>query len=164
MNKLLLYMLLIVFMASLLALQADEELSMHTFFDAKHALNRATHAAAQQTDPLMLAEGVADLDPDRARSCALQYLRENLRLNEDLTPEPGSFLQAPVEVIALDVIGAEAAFPYVYEQPLYDYSVTLARPGVVMLIRLRYPRMYSVLDPVEWVVKSASELVWQPAE
>lgn len=159
MNKLLFYMLLIVFLVSLLALQADEELSMNSFFDVKHALNRATHAAAQQTDALKLAQGIADLDEDQARITALSYLRDNLRLDDNLAPLPGSFLQAPVEIVALEVIGADESFPYLYEQPLYDYSVTLTRPGVIMLIRLQYPRMYSVMDPVVWVIKSASELV-----
>lgn len=159
MNKLLFYMLLIVFMASLLALQADEELSMHSLFDVKHAVDRATHAAAQQSDPAKLAQGVADLDKDRSRAAALAYLRENLRLDESLAPLPGSFLQAPVELVALDVIGADETFPYRYEQPSYEYSVTLYRPGVVLLIRVRYPRIYGVMDPVTWVVKGASELV-----
>jgi hypothetical protein len=158
-NKLLLYMLLVVFFVSLMALQADEELSMNEFFNVKHALNRATHAAAQQTDGGELSGGIADLDKDKARAVALQYLKANLRLKEDLSPEPGSFLQAPVEIVALDVIGADQSFPYRYEQPSYGYSVTLQHPGVVLLVRLVYPRMYHVLDPVEWVVKSASELV-----
>jgi hypothetical protein len=158
-NKLLFYMLLVVFLASLLALQADEEMAMHSLFDVKHAVNRSTHAAAQQTDPMKLAQGVADLDGVQSRAAALFYLRENLRLDESLSPLPGSFLQAPVEIVALEVIGAEETFPYFYEQPMYDYSVTLTRPGVILIIRLQYPRMYSVMDPVVWLVKSASELV-----
>lgn len=160
MNKLLLYVLLIVFGMSLLALQADEELSMNSLFDAKHALNRATHAAAQAVDQAKLAEGIADLDEAKARETALDYLCANLRLDEDLTPLPGSFLQRPVSILALDVIGADHIFPYVYQQPLYNYTVTLNRPGVVLLARIEYPRMYNVLDPVEWVVKSSSELVY----
>ncbi|WP_438448498.1 hypothetical protein [Gorillibacterium sp. sgz5001074] len=159
MNKLLLYVLLAAFCISLMALQTDEELSMHTFFNVKHALNRATHAGAQQLDAAKLAEGIPDLDPVRARAETLTYLRANLRLDAELAPEPGSFLNAPVEIVALDVIGAGFTFPYVYEQPDYGYSVTLNRPAVVLLVRLRYPRMYNVMAPVEWVVKSASELV-----
>lgn len=159
MNKLLLYALLAVFFMSLLALQADEELAMNSFFNIKHAVNRSTHAAAQAIDEEKLADGVADLDEAQARLTALQYLRENLRLDESLNPLPGSFLQGPVRIIALDVIGAGESFPYVYERPAYEYSVTLQRPGVVLLIQLEYPRMYRMLDPVVWVVKSCSELV-----
>lgn len=159
MNKLLLFILLMAFFMSLHALQADEELSMHRLFDMKHALNRATHAAAQQTDPLLLSEGIADLDPERSRTAALLYLKENLRLDEALSPLPGTFLQSPIEILALDVIGADQSFPYLYQKPLYDYTVTLERPGVVLIVRVEYPRMYRMLDPVAWVVKSASELV-----
>jgi hypothetical protein len=158
-NKLLFYVLMIAFFMSLLALQADEELSMNSFFDAKHALNRATHAAAQSVDIKKLSEGIVDLDGELASRNALWYLRENLRLDENLSPLPGSFLQAPVTVVAFDVIGAEHTFPYVYEQPAYEYSVTLNRPGVVLIVRLEYPRMYNVLDPVTWVIKSSSEMV-----
>jgi hypothetical protein len=159
MNKLLLFILLIAFFMSLYALQADEELAMHRLFDVKHALNRATHAAAQQTDPLLLSEGKADLDPVRSRDAALQYLKENLRLDDSLAPLPGTFLQSPVQIFALDVIGADQSFPYLYQQPLYDYTVTLEHPGVVLIARVEYPRMYRMLDPVSWVVKSTSELV-----
>lgn len=159
MNKLLLYMLLAVFFMSLMALQADEELAMQSYFHIKHALNRATHAGAQQLDGTKLAEGIADVDPELARTVTLEYFLSNLRLKPDLTPEPGSFLKEPAEIIALDVVGAGETFPYLYEQPDYGYSVTLFRPGVVLLVKLRYPRMYNVMDPVEWVVKSASELV-----
>ncbi|MDF2926646.1 MAG: hypothetical protein K0R57_5560 [Paenibacillaceae bacterium] len=159
MNKLLLYALLVIFFMSLHALQTDEELAMHSLFNAKHALNRATHAAAQETDALKLAEGIADLDPEKARAAALVYLQENLRLDSSLVPLPGSFLQAPVELVSLDVIGAEHTFPYLYQQPLYDYEVTLKRPGVVMLVRLEYPRIYRVMNPITWVVKSSAELV-----
>lgn len=159
MNKLLLFMLLAVFFMSLLALQADEELAMANLFDTKHAVNRSTHAAAQEVDGAKLAAGLIDLDQEEAKRKALLYLRENLRLDNGLIPLPGSFLQRPVTILALDVIGAEHSFPYVYSKPAYDYSVTLQRPGVVMIIQLEYPRMYNVLSPVVWVVKSASELV-----
>lgn len=160
MNKLLFYSLLIVFFMSLLALQADEELSMHSLFDTKRALNRSTHAAAQAVDQEKLADGIMDLNKEEARATALVYLRENLRLDENLLPLPGSFLQGPVSLLALDVIGADQSFPYLYEEPLYQYSVTLERPGVIMIIRLDYPRIYNMMAPVTWVVKSASELVY----
>lgn len=153
-------MLLGAFFMALHALQTDEELAMQSLFQAKHGLNRATHAAAQQTDQEEIAGGVADLDPEAARRTALAYLRGNLQLDESLKPLPGSFLQTPVEIIALDVIGADRSFPYIYQQPLYGYSVTFNRPGVAMLIRLQYPRMYQVMSPVTWIIKSSAELVF----
>lgn len=159
MNKLLLFILLIAFCVSLFALQADEELAMHQYFDIKHGVNRAAHAGAQALDRDKLSEGMADLDTAQARQTALYFLRENLRLDENLFPLPGSFLQGQVSVLVLDVIGADQSFPYRYEQPAYQYSVTLNRPGVVLIIGLQYPRIYNVLKPVAWTVKGSAELV-----
>lgn len=159
MNKLLLFILLMVLFTGLQALQADEEMSMQAFFYAKHAVDRAVHAAALQTDPIRLSEGVADLDAPRAREETIRYLRENLRLDEELGPVPGSYLQDTVQVVELAVIGADQTFPYRFARPEYGYEVTLRHPGVVLLIRIRYPRMYRLLQPVEWVVKGAAELV-----
>ncbi|MDF2936614.1 MAG: hypothetical protein K0Q90_1987 [Paenibacillaceae bacterium] len=159
MNKLLLFILLVGFCVSLFALQADEELAMHQYFDLKHGVNRAAHAGAQALDEDLLAEGKVDLDEVQAREMSLLYLRENLRLDESLLPLPGTFLQGQVSVLALDVIGAEQTFPYRYERPAYEYSVTMNRPGVVLIIGVRYPRMYNLLRPVNWIVKGSAELV-----
>lgn len=159
MNKLLLFILLVAFCMSLFALQADEELAMHQYFDLKHGVNRAAHAGAQAVDKEQLAEGKVNLDAAEARETALRYLRVNLRLDEQLVPLPDTFLQGQVSVLALDVIGSEHTFPYRYEQPAYEYSVTLNRPGVVMIIGIRYPRMYNLLKPVNWTVKGSAELV-----
>ncbi|RAU95074.1 hypothetical protein [Paenibacillus sp. YN15] len=159
MNKLLLFILLIAFCMSLFALQADEELAMHQYFDLKHGVNRAAHAGAQVLDRELLPEGKVDLDEVQARETALLYLRENLRLDEQLVPLPSAFLQGQVSVLVLDVIGAEHSFPYRYEQPAYEYSVTLNRPGVVVIIGVQYPRMYNLLKPVSWTVKGSAELV-----
>lgn len=159
MNKLLLFILLVAFCVALFALQADEELAMQQYFDLKHGVNRAAHAGAQAVDKALLAEGRVDLDQELAKETALLYLRENLRLDERLMPLPDTFLQGQVSVLALEVIGAGQTFPYRYELPAYEYAVTLNRPGVVMIIEVRYPRMYNVLKPVYWTVKSSAELV-----
>lgn len=159
MNKMLLFILLTGFCLSLFALQADEELSMQTLFDAKHGLNRSTHAAAQQTDLDKLSRGVWDIDEQQARTTALQYLKDNLRLDDTLAPLPGTFLKRPVEVLVFEVIHSDQTFPFEYINAPLNYRVTLERPGVVMIVRLSYPRIFPVMAPITWLVKSASELV-----
>jgi hypothetical protein len=160
MHKLLLFMLLAAFFMMLHGLQTDEELAMHALFQGKHAINRAAHASAQQLDRAKLARGVRAIEPMLAREAALQYLRSNLRLDEGNSPLPNTFWKTRVEVLALDIINDESTFPYVYERPEYDYSVTLHRPGVVMIVRLDYPRIYRVLSPISWTIKGAAELVY----
>ncbi|GIP35441.1 hypothetical protein [Paenibacillus sp. J2TS4] len=160
MNKLLLFLLLIGFYMTMQALQTDEELAMHTVFNAKHALNYSTHAAAQQVDADKLAQGVVAIDPARAKETADRYLQTNLRLDSANIPLPGTFLRSPVNVLVFDVINEDKTFPYVYSNPTYDYSVRFDRPGVVMIIQLEFPRSFQVLGPVTWQIKSSSELVF----
>ncbi|MGN7384522.1 hypothetical protein ACTHRH_21705 [Paenibacillus sp. SAFN-117] len=142
------------------ALQTDEELAMHTLFNAKHALNYATHAAAQQVNNAKLAQGIISIDPVRARETADRYLQANLRLDSANRPLPGTFLRQPVELLAFEVINEDKTFPYLYSNPLYDYSVLFHRPGVVMIIRLEFPRTFQVLGPITWEIKSSSELTF----
>jgi hypothetical protein len=160
MDKLLLFMLLSAFFMLLHGLQTDEELAMHALFQGKHAVNRAAHASAQQLDPAKLARGIRSIDTVRARSAAMQYLRSNLRLDEGNSPMPGTFWKTRVEVLALDIVNEDNNFPYLYERLDYGYSVTLHRPGVVMIVRLDYPRIYQVLSPISWTIKGAAELVY----
>lgn len=158
MYKIVLYMLLLVFFMTLFALQMDEEVSMNTLFRVKHGLNRATHAAAQQFDEQKLAEGIMSIDPQAAEEEAYYYLQSNLQLDMDNLPLPGSFLESPVEVLVLDIINENRIFPYLYVNDDYDYEVTLQRPSIVMIIRVEYPRIYQVIDPIMWVIKGTAEL------
>jgi hypothetical protein len=157
--KLLLFLFSVVFAMMLHAFQMDQELALRTLFWAKHSLNRAAHAAAQQLDPDSLSRGVIDLDEAAAELAALQYLQANLQLDEHLMPLPDSFLQARVEVLAFEVIRASESFPYEYTNERLAFKVTLRRPGVVMAIRVEYPRLFSLLGPVSWELKGAAELV-----
>jgi hypothetical protein len=158
MYKIVLYMLLLVFFMTLLALQIDEEVSMNTLFKVKHGLNRATHAAAQQLDEQKLAQGILSIDPQRAEEEAYHYLQYNLQLDEDNLPLPGSFLQTPVEVLVFEIIDENQIFPHLYVNDDYNYKVTLQRPGVVMIIEVEYPRIYQVIGPITWIVKGTAEL------
>jgi hypothetical protein len=160
MHKMILFLLLSAFFMQLHALQTDEELAMHALFQAKHAVNRAAHASAQQLDRRQLSSGIRSIDETMAYQAALAYLQDNLRLDESLLPRPGSFWTSHVKLLALDIINEGEHFPYRYERPEYDYAVTLNRPGVILIIRLDYPRTFRVLGPISWTVKGTSELVY----
>ncbi|GAA3410928.1 hypothetical protein ACFFNY_18820 [Paenibacillus hodogayensis] len=160
MYKLLVYLLLIGFVMLLHGLQADEEVALQALFQGKHAINRAAHAAAQQTDKIKLKEGIVSIDADAARASAMLYLQRNLRLDTANEPLVGSFWKTRAEVLRLDIVNEDRSFPYTYTSPEYDYSVTLTKPGVVMIVRLVYPRTYNVLGPITWEIKGAAELVY----
>ncbi len=158
MYKFVLYLLLIVFFMSLFALQIDEEVSMNTLFRVKHGLNRAVHAAAQQIDTQKLAQGITSIDSQSAEEEAYIYLQSNLQLDLNNIPLDDSFLESPVEVVVFEVINENRVFPYEYVNGDYDYRVTLQRPGVVMIIRVEYPRMYQMIGPITWFIKGTAEL------
>ncbi|WP_409342603.1 hypothetical protein [Paenibacillus sp. MBLB4367] len=160
MYKLILYMFVLAFVMTLHALQTDEELAMQTLFRAKHGVNYATHAAAQQLDLERLAGGVVALDPARAEATALQYVQRNLRLDTANVPQPGTFFKARVDVLTCRVVNADETFPYSFVHPATGYSVVLNRPGVILIVRLEYPRTFSVMGPIVWDIKSASEVVY----
>jgi len=160
MAKLIFSVLMIVFWWMLHALQIDEEAAMRVVHEAKRAIDRAAHAAAQQVDREKLEMGIVSIDPNVAGQTALSYLSYNLSLDAGLEPLAGSFLRDPVEVIALEIINEDSSFPYTYRNPQYDYEVTLDRPGVVLIAHVKYPRLFGVLAPVEWNLKGAAELVF----
>lgn len=158
MYKLVMFMLLSVVFMMLYAMQIDRELAVHTLFQAKYALNRSAHAAAQQINLDKLAEGIVSIDEMLAYETALAYLQANLHLDEANMPQPDSFLQSKVEVIAFDVVNEQAQFPYKYVNVDYAFQVEVAKPSVIMMIRLSYPRSFSLLGPITWEVKGTAEL------
>jgi hypothetical protein len=160
MAKLVFSVLMIVIWWMLHALQMDEELAMGTVHEAKRAVNRAAHAAAQQLDREKLELGLLSINPEKAEEVIVTYLQENLSLNADLIPVAGSFLRDPVEVRVFEVINEEAEYPYIYRNSLYQYEVTLDRPGVVLIVHVKYPRLFGVLSPIEWDLKGTAELVY----
>jgi len=160
MYKLLLLLLMSVIYMMMYALQTDEEVALHTLFQGKHALNRAVHAAAQQSDSMKLAAGIHAIDEGKAQEAALRYLQTNLKLNGVNDPLPGSFLRSRVDVILFKIVNDQEVFPYQYTNAEQEFTVTLERPGVIMLIRLEYPRTYSVLQPITWTIRSSAEMVF----
>ncbi len=160
MAKLVFGILMAVVWWMLHALQIDEELAMNTLHEAKRAVDRSAHAAAQQLDRDRLETGRIALDPDLAEDAVHAYLRANLRLDADLSPLPGSLLRERVVIERLEVIGDDVTFPYTYRNESYDYEVTLMRPGVVLIAHVRFPRLFGVLAPIAWDLKGSAETVY----
>ncbi|WP_027085660.1 hypothetical protein [Cohnella panacarvi] len=160
MAKLLFGILMTVVWWMLHALQLDEEAAMGTLNDVKQAANSAAHAAAQQLDRDKLELGVVTIDYDRAEQAAATYLMENLALDLNLQPTEESILESAVEVRAFEVFGEHTLYPYTYRNEEYDYEVTFDRPGVVLIVHVRYPALFGVLAPIGWDVRSSAELVY----
>jgi hypothetical protein len=160
MAKLVFSVLMIVIWWMLHALQMDEELAMGTVHEGKRAVDRAAHAAAQQLDREKLELGMLSIKPELAEQAALVYLRENLSLDAGLNPEPDSLLQDPLEIRVFKVFNEEVAYPFTYRNSLYDFEITLDRPSVILIVHMKYPRLFGVLAPVEWDLKGSAELVY----
>lgn len=158
MDKLLWILLFAPIFILMHAYQADQELAVHAFFRAKYGLNYAVHAAAQQVDEEKLAHGVLSIDEEKALKTAMRCLRSNLQLDDANMPLQDAFFKSRIDVLEFEVIGEEANFPYHYVHPVYDYEVTLRKPGVIMIIQVEYPRIFGVLEPISWQVKSSAEL------
>ena len=159
MYKLVLVMLMMVIWMFMHALQTDEEMAISALFQSKHAVNRAAHAAAQQVDLAALSEGSFHIDEAAASEQAARYLQANLQLDESGQPLPGSYLREKVEVLVFEVINDDHSFPFTYINSFYNYEVTLKRPGVVMIAKVVYPRVFTVIEPIEWTIKGTAELV-----
>lgn len=160
MAKLVFGILMTVVWWMLHALQFDEESAMGTVYEVKAAVNRAAHAAAQQLDRDKLELGVLSIDRAEAEAAAANYLQWNLRLDGQMHPLPGSVLREAAEVRAFDVLDESLDYPYTYRNSRYGYEVTFDRPGVVLIVHVRYPQLFGVLAPIEWDVKGSSELVY----
>jgi hypothetical protein len=160
MAKLVFSVLMIVIWWMLHALQMDEELAMGTVHEGKRAVDRAAHAAAQQLDREKLELGMLSIKPELAEQAALLYLRENLSLDAGLNPEPDSLLQDPLEIRVFKVFNEEVDYPFTYRNSLYDFEITLDRPSVILIVHMKYPRLFGVLAPVEWDLKGSAELVY----
>ncbi|WP_341279280.1 hypothetical protein [Paenibacillus sp. FSL H8-0537] len=160
MYKLTIIVLMMTMWLMLHVMQTDEEIAMKTLFQGKHALNRAVHAAAQQVDKAALGDGVIRIDPITAEAAASRYLQGNLQLDSAGKPLGSSFLHEPVKVMVFEVINGEHTFPYQYVNAEFSYEATLYRPGVVMIIKVVNPRVFTVLKPIEWTIKGVSELTF----
>lgn len=159
MYKFLLFVLLAVVHLQLMTLQMEEQRAMHLLFELKHALNRAAHAAAQQSDGQRLAHGIRAIDEACAEAVFLDYLQANLHLDGQNQPLSASPLRQPVDILVFEVVNADVRFPYRYSHEEYGVEVTFDGPGVVAVLRAEYPRLSRFVDPIVWEVKGAAELL-----
>lgn len=159
MYKLLLILNLCVICIVMYALQTDEAISLHMYFQSKQSINRAVHAAAQQLDMDKLSQGIFSIDEASAKRVAWTYLQQNLNLDQGLNPLPGSILAKSAEIVRFQVINEGENFPYTFRDSTLGYSIVLNNPGVIMIMRLDYPRLYNILPPMTWHIKGVAEIV-----
>lgn len=159
MYKLLLIVMMMTIWMAVHLIGIEEELAMKTLSQGKRAVNRAAHAAAQQLDKAALGDGVLRIDGAAAADAATMYLGGNLLLDATGAPLPTSYLREPVEVLVFDIVNSEQSFPFYYRNEEHDFEAVLRKPGVVMIVKVVYPRAFRVLDPIEWEIRGAAELV-----
>ncbi|MCR8657058.1 hypothetical protein [Paenibacillus endoradicis] len=153
--------LLLVIWLMMYTEQLDHELSMKAYYKGKQAVNRGAHAGTLQLDELQLSEGIFAIDPVMAYQMATEYMYANLRLDRNGNPTPQSFLKERVELLHFEVLDPSLTYPYEYSLSKYGYSTTFNRPAVVIVIRMKYPRIFSSNNPVEWNIIGSSQLVFQ---
>lgn len=141
--------------------QLDHELSMKAYYKGKQAVNRGAHAGALQLEEQQLSEGIFAIDPEMAYQMATEYLYANLRLDQNGNPTSRSYLRERVEILHFEVLDASLTYPFEYSLSEYGYSTTFDRPAVVIVIRMKYPRIFSSNNPVEWNIIGNSQLVFQ---
>lgn len=140
------------------AVQQDEEMALQSLYQAKNAINRAAHAAAQQIDIDRFKYGQYWIDEQMAESTAKLYLQHNLYLDENLQALPDTFWQSRVQIVLFEVINADRTFPFVYDHEELSLSVMLEGPGVILVVELEYPRTFSLIAPFHWTLKGVAEL------
>ena len=160
MYKVLWFISVIVVSVFLHAVQIEQEAALRALLQAKNTVNRAVHAAAQQVDQAALAEGKRVINPVRAKEEMLQYIQYHLNLDELLEPLPNSLYQSKAIVDVFDVIQEDQSFPYIYTDEEKGIDITLQKPGVILILRLEYPRAFSWIEPFGWDLKAAAEIVY----
>src|SRR5690606_20392433 len=140
MHKQLLFIVMFSFLLLMNAMQTDEQLAMQALFEGKRAINRAPHAGALHIDMHKQTEGIMSIDRLSSYAAVLSYLQANLKLDTTNRPLPSSFWQTGAEIAVFEIVNEDRVFPYTYTNPVYEYSVTFNRPGIVLIVRLVYPR------------------------
>lgn len=83
----------------------------------------------------------------------------NLLLDEAGNPTAQSFIRKPVQIVHFDVLDASLSYPYHYKLDSYDFQTTFERPAVIVVIKISYPRIFSINNPVEWNIIGSAQLV-----
>lgn len=129
------FFLLIIFML-FIALAADIAYLMAIKIEGRHSLNLALRAAAQKIDE----EAFTDADNPRividetaASEAFIRVLKQNLKLDANFNPLPGSPVDDKVEVCYFQIVQEENV-PYGYSYR--GRSETLQQPGCIGIIRI----------------------------
>jgi hypothetical protein len=146
MNRVLLLMLLFIVFIYLTGFQEDRYITETVHNRLKFSLNRAAHDAALQVDKEALSEGQVVFSRGEALDVFKATLRDNLQLQIDLSPIPGSLFQSELEVIFEDYVDDDSgvAFPLTYTNAANQIVQVLKGPAVVYRVRVKLPRSNSL--------------------
>lgn len=162
MAKLMIVILILPTLFLLHVIQQDQEYAYHVYFQSKHGLNHAVHAAVQQIDAELLSEGIVDLDAVLAEQELINYLKANLKVDSQFNPISGSFLRNPVAHYRIIYVDHLRSFPYELHTEFGD-TIRFQRPGVYLQCNIKYPRLYGLLPPIQWDIRCAGQVVPLPA-
>lgn len=154
---------LFVFMIFLFAwfMQEENQYWDLTRTELKKANNFATHDAAQQINQVALGDGRLIIDRTKARMEFEKTLKENLGLNDDLSPSSGSPIQGEVRIIYFEVVDdSNSTFPFLYENNTYKIAKQLRGPAVIAVIETDYFQLVNLIPyPGDMVVPAIQEYV-----
>ena len=157
MYKLILYPLLLVAMLMFYIDQLNQQVALQTYYTAKYALNRATHAAAMQLDKIALADGFLYIDPLQAYEQGRLMLFQNLQLDENGQITSHTFLQNPVKVLHFEVINDN--LPLQYDNPQYNIELLIEAPTVIMVVEIYSPGIFSRRNQLKWEIVGSSKII-----
>jgi hypothetical protein len=149
----------VIFM--LQVIQQDHEHASQVFFQSKQGLNHAVHAATQQMDSTLLREGVVDLNAVLVEQELLKYIKANLIVDDQLSPLIVSFLKDPITNYKVIYVDHLKTFPYTLQTEFGD-KIRFDRPGIYLQCRIRYPKLFGLLPPIQWDVRCAGQVVPLP--
>lgn len=161
MSKLMIVILILPILFILQVIQQEQEYALFVYFQSKYSLNHAVQAAVQQIDVSLLSEGVIDLDVVLAEQELMKYLQANLKVNNQLIPIEGSFLRNPIQQFRVIYVDHLTSFPYELHTEFGDI-IKFQRPGVYLQCHIQYPRLYGLLPPIQWDIRSAGQVVPLP--
>jgi hypothetical protein len=118
---------------------------------AKNALDRATHDASLQVDPVQLGKGQIVYDTSRALQAFTKTLRENMMLDGSLQALPKTFFNGQVAIVGMDVVddaNVQARYNrkfdgtgllYKYQGYGKSFQKMIYGPAIIFGIQIRKP-------------------------
>lgn len=137
--------------------QVDDNNTALAGLRLKNALNYAAHDASLQVNKTELGQGRLVFDTTAAGRVFAQTLQDNLRLDSNMTPLPGTMLRERLTVIYTDFIDDNdgVTFPYFYENDAYGIHRWVNGPAVVFAVEVPRPRVFNVnpdYNLIKWAV------------